>query len=118
MLQKTVDVKKAYGRYRTMESHFPFALVLWRRDVPGWVNRLTEPGQALAVACALAERVAANGPLAVRMSKQVMAQSPGWPAEQRWARQRVLLEEVIASHDAREGSLAFAEKRPPAWTGR
>ncbi len=84
----------------------------------GLVNRLTEPGQALAVACALAERVAANGPLAVRMSKQVMAQSPGWPAEQRWARQRVLLEEVIASHDAREGSLAFAEKRPPAWTCR
>ena len=84
----------------------------------GLVNHLSEPGQALAAACALAERVAANGPLAVRMSKQVIAQSPGWPAEQMWSRQRVLLEEVMASHDAREGSLAFAEKRPPAWTGR
>ena len=47
-----------------------------------------------------------------------MAQAPGWPDGEVWARQRVLLEQVIASQDAREGALAFAEKRAPVWSGR
>lgn len=84
----------------------------------GLVNRLTEPGQALEGALALARTIAANGPLAVQISKQVMAQAPAWPAGEVWARQRALLEQVIASQDAREGALAFAEKRAPVWSGR
>jgi len=84
----------------------------------GLVNRITASGQALAGALALARTIAANGPLAVQVSKQVMSQASTWPADEVWARQRVLLEQVIASQDAREGALAFAEKRAPVWSGR
>ena len=83
----------------------------------GLVNRLTPPGGALAGAIALARSIAANGPLAVQMTKRVMVESPGWPAAEIWQRQRELLEQVINSNDAREGALAFSEKRAPRWTG-
>ena len=83
----------------------------------GLVNRLTAPGGALDGARALAHSIAANGPLAVQITKRVMAESPTWPAAEVWARQRVLLEQIIASSDAREGALAFAEKRAPRWSG-
>lgn len=83
----------------------------------GLVNRLVPPGQALQAARDLAERIAANGPLAVRVAKQVISESPTWPADQVWVRQRELLERVIGSEDAREGARAFAEKRAPVWTG-
>ena len=82
----------------------------------GLVNRLTAPGAALDGARSLAGEITANGPLAVRMTKRVMSEAPTWVAQEVWARQRALLEQVIASNDAREGALAFAEKRPPRWT--
>lgn len=84
----------------------------------GLVNRLTAPGGALDGARELAAAIAANGPLAVRMTKRIVAESPAWPAEQTWRRQRELLEQIIASDDAREGALAFSEKRAPRWSGR
>lgn len=83
----------------------------------GLVNRLTPPGGALDAARALAATIAANGPMAVRMTKRIMSEAPGWSADQVWPRQRELLEEIIASADAREGALAFAEKRAARWTG-
>jgi enoyl-CoA hydratase len=84
----------------------------------GLVNRLVPAGQALEVALALAERIAANGPMAVRVAKQVVSESPNWPAQETWARQNALLEAVINSEDAKEGARAFAEKRAPVWSGR
>ncbi len=83
----------------------------------GLVNRLTAPGGALDGARALARTIAGNGPLAVQMTKRVMTQAPAWPAAEIWPRQRELLEQIIASNDAREGALAFSEKRAPRWTG-
>lgn len=83
----------------------------------GLVNRLTPPGGAMEAALALARSIAANGPLAVRMSKRIIDEAPGWSAGQTWPRLQELLEEVITSADAREGALAFAEKRAPKWTG-
>jgi enoyl-CoA hydratase len=84
----------------------------------GLVNRLTDDGSALDEALALAHTVAANGPLATRASKRVIVESRGWPAEERFARQREIIEPVMTSEDAREGARAFAEKRPPNWQGR
>lgn len=84
----------------------------------GLVNRLTEPGQALEAAFALAEEVGANGPLAVAVSKQIVSESADWSAAEMFERQRPLVAPVFSSADAREGAAAFAEKRKPVWTGK
>lgn len=83
----------------------------------GLVNRLTAPGGALDGARELAAEIAANGPLAVRVTKRVLVESPTWPVEQVWDRQEALLREVVASADAQEGAAAFVEKRAPVWRG-
>jgi enoyl-CoA hydratase len=83
----------------------------------GLVNKLTAPGAALGAALELAAEISANGPVAVQMTKRVVMESPSWPADQIWPRQRELLAEVLASADAKEGARAFVEKRPPNWRG-
>ncbi|HET8993536.1 MAG TPA: crotonase/enoyl-CoA hydratase family protein [Rhodococcus sp. (in: high G+C Gram-positive bacteria)] len=83
----------------------------------GLVNRVTEPGEALTVAKELAARVAANGPLAVRATKQVVAMSAKYTDPDAFAAQRKFIDPVFASNDAQEGAKAFAEKRAPVWTG-
>ena len=83
----------------------------------GLVNLLTLPGEALGEAKTLAHKIAANAPLAVSVSKQVVSDSLHWPADERWQRQNALLEFIIHSNDAKEGATAFSQKRPPLWTG-
>lgn len=84
----------------------------------GLINRLTEPGAAMDAAQQLAQAIAANGPLAVRKSKQVVAQSQDWETSDMFIKQQDLLGAIFTSEDAIEGSRAFAEKRAPVWTGR
>lgn len=84
----------------------------------GLVNRLVEPGRAVEAALELAERIAANGPLALRASKAIVERAPDWPTTEMWTRQDELADPVLASDDAREGARAFVEKRPPVWRGR
>lgn len=84
----------------------------------GLVNTLTDEGGALDGALALAERIAANGPLAVAVTKQIARRSADWTFEEGWDRQAELMAPVFTSEDAREGATAFAEKRPPVWKGR
>jgi enoyl-CoA hydratase len=84
----------------------------------GLVNRVTEPGGALDGALELAGRIAQNGPLAVAATKAIVVASRDWPNEERFARQRTIMGPVFASDDAREGALAFTEKREPVWQGR
>ncbi|MXP45934.1 crotonase/enoyl-CoA hydratase family protein [Altererythrobacter luteolus] len=83
----------------------------------GLVNRVTS-GDALSAAKELAASITANGPLAVRVSKQIIEESRGWPLDKRYEEQAKLLPQVFMSEDAREGSLAFAEKRAPNWKGK
>ena len=84
----------------------------------GLVNHVVPDGQARQQAIELAERIAANAPLALIATKQIAYGGADWPAEQRWDRMLALMAPVFASEDAREGARAFAEKRPPAWQGR
>lgn len=84
----------------------------------GLVNRLAPEGGALDAAIALAEVIAANGPLAVAVSKQIARTSFDWTIEEGWRAQGQLTAPVFVSEDAREGASAFAEKRPPVWKGR
>jgi enoyl-CoA hydratase len=83
----------------------------------GLVSRLTEPGGALGEALALAERIARNAPLAVAASKQLIRATQGATEEELWKMQRPHMATVWKSDDAKEGPRAFAEKRPPEWTG-
>ena len=83
----------------------------------GLINRITD-GEALAAAKELAASIVANGPLAVRVSKQVIKQSRGWPMDERYTRQTQLIAPVFVSEDAREGAAVFAEKRAPNWKGK
>jgi enoyl-CoA hydratase len=84
----------------------------------GLVNRVVEPGRALAGAIELAAVIAGNGPLAVAATKRIARSAAGWSFADGWAEQAAIIEPVFASEDAREGATAFAEKRRPQWRNR
>jgi enoyl-CoA hydratase len=83
----------------------------------GLVNRVVDEGDALAAAVELAQLIAGNGPLAVAATKQIARASQDWNLDDGWRRQAEVVDPVFASADAREGAMAFAEKRPPVWRG-
>jgi enoyl-CoA hydratase len=89
-----------------------------RAAAVGLVNRVVDDGTALDTAVELAGVIAANGPLAVAATKQVVQSAPSWSPEDAWDRQEEVVRPVFMSEDAREGSTAFAERRPPVWRGR
>ena len=84
----------------------------------GLVNELCPPGEALDRALALAERIGANAPIAVRQSRRVLLSATEAADEEGWELVARAQEVVLASEDVQEGVRAFIEKRPPAWTGR
>lgn len=84
----------------------------------GLINRVVPAGTALDAAKELAAQIAANGPMAVRVSKQVIVEQEDWSTEEMWAKQQERVSPVFVSHDAIEGATAFAEKRAPNWTGK
>ncbi|MEJ7781038.1 MAG: crotonase/enoyl-CoA hydratase family protein [Solirubrobacteraceae bacterium] len=119
----------AGGALLRMPQRMPYALAMelaltgdqieaQRGHELGIVNRLTEPGEAVDVALKLAERIAANGPLALAATKEILQAQRDWSQEEFWERQRTIVDPVFASQDAQEGPTAFAEKRAPVWQGR
>jgi enoyl-CoA hydratase len=81
----------------------------------GLVNRVVPAADVLATALELAALINANGPLAVQATKRLMLEEIG-PDDA--AHVGSLVAPVFSSADAREGAVAFAEKRQPQWTGR
>jgi enoyl-CoA hydratase/carnithine racemase len=84
----------------------------------GLVNKVVPADRVLDEAIALAERVTANGPLAVRVTKRLVRAAASSPPDDVWALQDELRDSVFGSEDAKEGATAFVERRAPQWKGR
>ena len=84
----------------------------------GLVNRLVEPGEALDAAIALADRICANAPVAVRESRRVVIEATNAPDDVGWKMSLEGMAAAMSSEDFGEGLTAFIEKRPPVWKGR
>jgi enoyl-CoA hydratase len=84
----------------------------------GLVARLAEPGKAIESALELAELIAKNAPLSVAASKQLIRESIGRTEEEYAKIQLPIAAKIFKSEDAKEGPLAFVQKRSPNWQGR
>jgi enoyl-CoA hydratase len=83
----------------------------------GLVNKVVPPDDLLQAALHLADVISRNAPLAVRFTKHHMhAFSNADPSAE--AAYQAELPSIFASEDAREGAVAFAEKRAPVWLHR
>jgi enoyl-CoA hydratase/carnithine racemase len=83
----------------------------------GLVNLVVPTGTEVEAALILAGAVAANAPVALRVSKQTVLAARSATPEQAWQYNDAALEAVRRTADALEGPRAFAEHRPPLWTG-
>lgn len=84
----------------------------------GLIGHVVPDGQALTRARELADRIAANGPLAVKGIKEAVLASACLPEGEAFKREMEIGMAVMSSEDAREGPKAFLEKRAPDFKGR
>ncbi|MDG3011505.1 crotonase/enoyl-CoA hydratase family protein [Rhodococcus sp. D2-41] len=100
-------------------------ILLTGRTVPapeakelGLIGHVVPDGQALTKALEIAERIAANGPIAVQAILKTIRVTEGMHEEEAFAIEAEIGAEVFKSDDAKEGPRSFAEKRTPHFTGR
>ena len=84
----------------------------------GFVNVLSEPGQALNEAERLAQEICENAPVSVQSCLAAVNALAGANDDLGWEHTGTALSAASSSADAREGVRSFLEKRPPVWTGR
>jgi enoyl-CoA hydratase len=84
----------------------------------GLIGRVVPDGQALAEAKAVAEQIAANGPLAVQAIKRSVLETEGMTEVEALKRELEIGQPIFATADAKEGPRAFAEKRKAVFTGK
>ena len=84
----------------------------------GLVNQVVPAGQAHAAAVALAKKIAANGPAAVRYAMEAIRTGLDMPLSEGLAFEATLFGLCAATEDMKEGMTAFLEKRPAKFTGR
>jgi enoyl-CoA hydratase len=84
----------------------------------GLLNAVVPAGQLHDKAREYALRITANGPLAVRKTKESVLRGLAVDMREAYRIESELATEVFSSEDAKEGPAAFAEKRAPRWTGR
>ena len=87
----------------------------------GLVNAVVPAAEVRSRALALAHRIAANAPIAVRASKRIMRQTAHFGSdwsEDVWQMNEAEVKAVRGSRDAREGAVAFGQKRTPTWQDR
>jgi enoyl-CoA hydratase/carnithine racemase len=84
----------------------------------GLVNRCVAPEDLDAAVKKINDAIATKSATTVRLGLRALAAQDDMDLEHALPMLRDLLAEVLATDDAREGLMAFLEKRPPKWTGR
>ena len=84
----------------------------------GLVNEVCRPADLMERAYDYAHRITANGPLAVRKTKESALRGLATNMKEAFQIESEISGEVFSSEDAKEGPKAFAEKRPPNWQNR
>jgi enoyl-CoA hydratase len=84
----------------------------------GLVNRVVEPAELLATAEAIARKIIANPPVAVKYALEAVERGMEMPQEEGLYLEATLFGLCCATQDMREGTRAFLEKRPPKFEGR
>jgi enoyl-CoA hydratase len=84
----------------------------------GLLNEIVEPDQLMARAEEWARRILANGPLAVRATKESVIRGLNGTLKEAYRIEQELSQVVFQSEDAKEGPKAFAEKRDPVWQNK
>jgi enoyl-CoA hydratase/carnithine racemase len=84
----------------------------------GLVNEVVPADQVMPRSLELAEQICQNGPLAVRLAKEAVYRGGNTSMAEGLAIEIEQSRKVLASEDAREGPLAFAQKRQPQYKGR
>jgi enoyl-CoA hydratase len=83
----------------------------------GLVNRVYEPAELLPAAEAMAKKIAANAPIAVRLAMEAIERGMSMPQEEGLQLEAALFGLSCATADMREGTTAFLEKRPAQFRG-
>ena len=84
----------------------------------GLVNRTYEPAELLPAAEAMAKKIIANAPLAVKYTMEAIERGVEMPQEEGLFLEATLFGLSCATEDMREGTKAFLEKRPAQFKGK
>ena len=84
----------------------------------GLLNEVCRPADLMERALDYAHRITANGPFAIRKTKESVLRGLATNMSEAYKIETEISGEVFSSEDAKEGPLAFAEKRAPNWKNR
>src|SRR6201987_510516 len=115
----TQNLARAVGERRAKElilSGLPFTAA--EAEAWGLVNRVLPPEELMEATCAIATRIAGNGPIPVRQAKQAIHRGLQMSLADGLAFEIEAYNRLVPTEDRREGIRAFNERRKPNFCGR